>query len=99
MTAEKDFEICYHDQVVTIHAGDNYRLTFPDGRWVLIHCYPDDTQTTSVDNANISYSLASVWVIEDKAPGAGFLTTEEIQVVGELIKRKEAELNKLSGTA
>jgi hypothetical protein len=97
MTIANDFEIMYHDEVISVNSRNNYRLSFPGNRWLTIHCYPDDTQTTPVENANISYSLASVWVVEEKSPGPDFLTNEEVQVIGELIKRKEIELNNADG--
>lgn len=86
------FDIVYHDQTINVTAGRHYRLNFPDGRWLALGRYPDDTQTTSVENANISYSLAFVWVVEDKSAGPEWLNNEQVQVLGELVKRKETAL-------
>lgn len=94
MTENTGFEIVYRNQVIKVVPGKSYRLIFPDGRWLLIGRYPDDTHTTAVDNANISYSTAFVWVIEDKTGGPDWLNPEQVQVLGELIHRKETEHGK-----
>jgi hypothetical protein len=88
----KKFSIHYLDQTIGVETGDHYQLYFPDGRQLAIQKYPDDTQTTPVENGNISYSNAFVWVIENKSIGPAWLNHEQLQVLGELIKRKEQEL-------
>jgi hypothetical protein len=97
MTAHAGFDIVYQDQVIKVTPDSHYRLTFPDGRWLLVGRHPDDTRTTSVENANISYSMAFVWVVEDASAGPNWLNHEQVQVIGELIKRKETELEEEAG--
>lgn len=87
----KKFSIHYLDQTIWVETGDPYQLHFPDGRQLGIRQYPDDTQTTPVENGNISYSNAFVWVIENKSPGPLWLNNEQLQVLGDLIKEKELE--------
>jgi hypothetical protein len=93
MMEENNFEITYNGQVIKIQSGNTYGVHFPDGRWLSVNRYPDDTKTVPVENENISYSLAFVWVVEDKSPGPGWLSNEQVQVIGELIRRKEIELD------
>jgi len=88
----KKFTVHYLNQAIEVERRDDYQLRFPDGPQMTIQKYPDDTQTTPVENGNISYSTAFVWVVENKSPGPIWLNNEQLQVLGELIKRKEQEL-------
>jgi hypothetical protein len=71
---------------------EKYRLSYDDGRWLVMDKRPDDTKTVATFNANISYSTATVWAVESKSEGPDWVNTEQLQVIGELIARKEQEL-------
>ena len=91
------FSIEYHNELIRIAAHgiesvEKYRLSYDDGRWLIMDKRPDDTKTVATFNANISYSTASVWAVESKSEGPDWVNTEQLQVIGELITRKEQEL-------
>jgi len=88
----KTFTVQYLAQLIEVQKKVNYQLRFPDGRQLVIQKYPDDTQTTPVENYNISYSNAFVWVIEDGAAGTKAITHDQLQALGELIRKKEQVL-------
>jgi hypothetical protein len=54
------FTVNYLGQVVEVEKSANYQLRFPGGEQLNIQKYPDDTQTTPVENGNISYSNAFI---------------------------------------
>ena len=91
------FSIEYHNELIRITAPETesvekYRLSYDDGRWLMMSKRPDDTKTVATFNANISYSTATVWTVESKSEGPDWVNTEQLQVIGELIARKEQEL-------
>ena len=88
----KTFTVQYLDQLIEVQKQANYQLRFADGQRLTIQKYPDDTQTTPVENYNISYSNAFVWVIEDGAAGIKAITHDQLQALGELIRKKEQAL-------
>jgi hypothetical protein len=88
----RTFNIIYQDETVQVQTGNHYRLQFPDGRWLVIEKYPDDTSTTAVENANISYSYRFIWVIEEPTGHPDWINDEQLQVIGELVLRKEQAL-------
>ena len=98
------FSIEYHNEPISIEPTgiapiEKYRLTYGDGRWLVMDKRPDDTKTVATFNANISYSTASVWAVESKSEGPDWINTEQLQVIGELIARKEQELENNNVTA
>ena len=93
----KHFNVEYHNDNIQVSpveglANEQYRLDYPDGRWLIMGKRPDDTKTVATYNENISYSTATVWAIESKAGGPDWVNTEQLQVIGELIARKEQEI-------
>jgi len=91
------FSIEYHNELIRIashgiESVEKYRLSYDDGRWLIMDKRPDDTKTVATFNANISYSTATVWAVESKSEGPDWVNTEQLQVIGELITRKEQEL-------
>jgi len=87
----------YHNQAIKVspiegESTDKYKLTYQDGRWLIMDKKPDDSKTVATFNANISYSTATVWAIEDKSEGPDWVNTEQLQVIGEIITRKAQEL-------
>jgi hypothetical protein len=88
----KTFEIEYHDEVIRVSVEDNYKLSYPDGRWLILKKRSDDTGVVSSFNDNTSYSTASVWAVESKSEGPDWVNREQLQVIGELVVRKELEL-------
>lgn len=92
----KTFNIEYHNELISIEpidseTNDKYRLGYQDGRWLVMDKRPDDTKTVATFNANISYSTATVWAIEEKSEGPDWINTEQLQVIGEIIARKAQE--------
>ena len=100
----KTFNIEYHHDIITItpmesELNDKYRLDYTDGRWMIIDKRPDDTKTVATFNANISYSTATVWVAENKSEGPDWLNSEQLQVIAEIMLRKEQELGNSDAAA
>ncbi|MEP6727454.1 MAG: hypothetical protein ABJC98_16665 [Bacteroidota bacterium] len=98
------FSIEYHNEPISIEPMgieqiEKYRLTYGDGRWLVMDKRPDDTKTVATFNANISYSTASVWAVESKSEGPDWINTEQLQVIGELIARKEQEMENKNVTS
>lgn len=87
----KTFEIEYHGETITITPGDGYKLSYADGRWLTIKQQSDDTGVVSIFNDNIDYRTAAVWVIDKKSEGPDWMNREQLQVIGELVSRKEKE--------
>ena len=85
----KTFEIEYHNETIRVAAEGNYKLSYPDGRWLILGKQLDDTGTVSIFNDNINYGAASVWTIQDKSEGPDWVNKEQAQVIGELVLRKE----------
>jgi len=90
------FSIEYHNELISvtplgIESIEKYRLSYQDGRWLIMDKRPDDTKTVATFNANISYSTATVWAIESKSEGPDWINTEQLQVIGEIIARKAQE--------
>jgi len=88
----KTFEIEYHSESVRVSADENYKLSYPDGRWMIIEQRSDDTGVVSTFNDNTRYGANSVWVVESKSEGPDWVNREQLQVIGELVVRKEMEL-------
>ena len=88
----KKFTVQYSDQSIEVQKEEYYQLRFANGEQLSIQKYPDDTQTTPVENYNLSYSNAFVWVIENKAAGTKQISNEQLQELGELIRRTEQQL-------
>ena len=93
----ENFSIEYHNELIRVESigmdlTEKYQLEYEDGRWLTIGKRPDDTKTVATFNANISYSTATVWVIEGKSEGPDWINMEQLQVVGEIITRKAHEL-------
>ena len=91
----------YHNELIMvapagIESIEKYKLSYNDGRWLIMHKRPDDTKTVATFNANISYSTATVWAVESKSEGPDWVNAEQLQVIGEIIERKskEAEANR-----
>jgi len=85
----KTFEIEYHNETIRVTAEGNYKLSYPDGRWLILGKQMDDTGTVSIFNDNINYDVAPVWTIQDKSEGPDWVNKEQAQVIGELVLRKE----------
>jgi hypothetical protein len=77
MNDMKTFEIEYHDEIIRVLAEDNYTLSYPDGRWLILEKKSDD---------------APVWLVKNKSKGPDWMNREQAQVIGELLHRKEMEL-------
>lgn len=93
----RSFSLSFHNENIRIEAVDNvsnkqYQLRYADGRWLVMGKRPDDTKTVATYNENISYSTASVWAIESKSEEPDWINMEQLQVIGELIQRKEKEI-------
>ena len=93
----ENFSIEYHNELIRVESigmetTEKYRLTYEDGRWLTMDKRPDDTKTVATFNANVSYSTATVWVVESKSEGPDWINMEQLQVVGEIITRKAHEL-------
>jgi len=93
----KSFSIEYHNEVIAVEpieaaANEQYRLGYKDGRWLIMGKRPDDTKTVATYNENISYSTATVWAVENKSEGPDWINPEQLQVIGELVSRKEREM-------
>jgi len=88
----KAFDIEYHDQRIQVNAENNYKLTYPDDRWLVIEKQSGDTGTVSIFNDNTNYGTTSMWVIQSKSEGPDWVNREQLQVIGELVVRKEKEL-------
>jgi len=86
------FRIYYQGQAIEVEKDTHYRLYFPDGSQLLMRQYPDDTSTTPVENYNISYSNSLIWAIEDKTEAPAWIDYKQLQVLGDLLKRKEEDL-------
>src|SRR3954470_9743356 len=87
----KAFDIEYHNERITVSGEDNYKLTYPDGRWLVIEKQAGDTGTVSIFNDNTNYGTVSIWVIRSKSEGPDWVNREQLQVIGELVLRKEKE--------
>ena len=85
----KTFEIEYHNEIIRVAADGNYKLSYPDGRWLILEKQLDETGTVSIFNDNINYDVAPVWTIQDKSEGPDWVNKEQAQVIGELALRKE----------
>ncbi len=90
----KKFTIHYLNQSIEVQKAENYQLRFANGEQLNIQKYPDDTQTTPVENYNISYSNAFVWVVENPSAGSKLIDKKQLQELGELIRKIEQELEK-----
>lgn len=88
----KTFEIEYHNEVIRVSAADGYKLSYPDGRWLILEKRSDDTGIVSIFNDNTSYGATSVWAVKSKSEGPDWVNREQLQVIGELVVRKEMEL-------
>ena len=88
----KTFEIEYHDEVIRVSAEDNYKLSYPDGRWLILGRRSDDTGVVSTFNDNTNYGTTSLWALESKSEGPDWVNREQLQVIGELVVRKEMDL-------
>jgi hypothetical protein len=86
------FNIQYKDVTIEVTAAEHYHIVFPDGKWMNLQKYPDDTKTMPVENENISYSYAFVWVVENQSQETNWLSEEEVQAIGEIIRKKDQEL-------
>lgn len=102
----KTFSIEYHNELIRIEpieadseSNEKYKLTYPDDRWLIMDKRPDDTKTVATFNANISYSTATVWAIENKSEGPDWINTEQLQVIGEMIARRQQELERTNANA
>ena len=94
----KEFSIDYHREHINIEfigieGLEKYRLSYDDGRWLVMDKRPDDTKTVATYNDNISYSTASVWAIESKSQGPDWINREQLQVIGEIISNKQKDIN------
>lgn len=92
----ENFSIDYHNEHISvsdmhIESLEKFRLSYPDGRWLVMEKRPDDSKTVATFNANISYSTATVWAIESKSEGPDWINAEQLQVIGEIIARKAQE--------
>lgn len=87
----KAFDIEYHDERIKVSGDDNYRLTYPDGRWLVLEKQAGDTGTVSIFNDNTNYGTISMWVIQSKSEGPDWVNREQLQVIGELVVRKGKE--------
>ena len=102
----KTFNIEYHNEQIRIEpieadseSSEKYRLDYNDGRWLVMDKRPDDTKTVATFNANISYSTATVWAIEKKSEGPDWINAEQLQVIGEMISRKQQEFERTNANA
>ena len=87
----KAFDIEYHNQQIQVSGEQNYKLTYPDGRWLVIEKQSGDTGTVSIFNDNAKYGTTSMWVVQSKSEGPDWVNREQLQVIGELVVRKAAE--------
>ncbi len=87
----KAFDIEYHNEVIQVSAGNHYKLSYPDDRWLVIQKQTGDTGTVSLFNDNTNYATTSMWVVQSKSEGPDWINREQLQVIGELVVRKEKE--------
>jgi hypothetical protein len=97
------FNIEYHHDQISIEpvnetSNEQYRLSYHDGRWLVMGKRPDDTKTVATFNDNISYSTATVWAIEQKSEGPDWINMEQLQVIGEMIQRRAQENHSRAAT-
>ena len=100
----KSFSIEYHNELISIEpveaaSNEQYRLNYNEGRWLVMGKRPDDTKTVATYNENISYSTATVWAVENKSEGPDWINPEQLQVIGELVTRKEKEMSSSTAAA
>jgi hypothetical protein len=90
----KNFTLEYHHDSIKVATGDNYQLTWPDGRWLKIHCQEDYSKTEASSDAGTRQMVSSQWVIDATSGGPDWVNREQLQVIGELINRKEQEFDR-----
>jgi hypothetical protein len=87
----KNFTVEYHNNSIKVEIGDNHRLTWPDGRWLLMNCQEDYSKTQASTDADTRQIAPYQWVVDSTSGGPDWINREQLQVVGELISRKEQE--------
>ncbi|MEO6314383.1 MAG: hypothetical protein ABIU63_09735 [Chitinophagaceae bacterium] len=92
----KKFTVVYHNEKIDVQAGEHYRLTWPDGRWLVMDCKDDYSKTPASSDAEARQVISCIWVIETSSGGPDWVNREQLQVIGELLKRREQEWQKHS---
>jgi hypothetical protein len=87
----KNLTLEYHNNAITVESGENYRLTWPDGRWLIMNCQEDYSKTQASTDADTRHIIPCQWTVESTSGGPDWINREQLQVVGELIGRKEKE--------
>jgi hypothetical protein len=87
----KHFSIGYHNDNIKVETGDDYRLIFPDGRWLVMDLKEDFSKTIASSDPDIRQHTPTHWVITSTSGGPEWINREQLQVMGELISRKVQE--------
>jgi hypothetical protein len=90
----KKFTLEYHNESIRIETGSHYRLTWPDGRWLTMECKDDYSKTQASSDASTRQIIPNQWTIIEISGGPDWINREQLQVVGELIVRKEPETDR-----
>ena len=90
----KNFSIEYHNDSIKVESNGGYRLTWPDKRWLLIKCLEDYSKTQASTDEATRQITPCQWTIESTSGGPDWINREQLQVVGELINRKEQEYSR-----
>ena len=90
----KKFTLEYHNESIRIETGNNYRLTWPDGRWLTMECKDDYSKTQASSDEDVRQITSCQWTITETSGGPDWINREQLQVVGELILRKEPEADR-----
>jgi hypothetical protein len=89
----KKIPVEYHNERIIAETGENYRLTWPDGRWLIMEYKEDHSKTMASSDADSRHITPSLWMVDSTSGGPAWINREQLQVLGELIKRKEQEYN------
>ncbi|MEP6749130.1 MAG: hypothetical protein ABJB86_15460 [Bacteroidota bacterium] len=90
----KKFTVEYHNESIRIEKGSHYRLTWHDGRWLTIECKDDYSKTQASSDEGVRQIIPSKWTVIETSGGPDWINREQLQVVGELILRKEPEADR-----
>lgn len=85
----KNFSVAYHNDTIRVEGDEQYRLTFPDDRWLDVKLQADYSRVVASSDSDTRQTAPEEWVILSTSGGPDWINREQIQVIGELISRKE----------
>ena len=70
-----------------------YKLTFPDGRWITMEQKEDFSQTVASSDEDSRQNIPTHWIVLRTSGKPDWVNREQVQVLGELVIRHSPAVN------